>query len=83
MHKCLIQVSNINFYQNQILTGYNKPKDKRFLDLKVPFIFVNVGDYKSQKLIKTSFMNKDEINAILQFIKFWDKYVNSNKHHGT
>ena len=44
MHEALIKVPNHNFYDNRIETGYQKPPDKRFLNLAKPLIFINVGD---------------------------------------
>lgn len=83
MHNSLVQVSNINFYSFEISTGYTRPKDKRFFDLKVPFVFINVGKRRSQKLIDTSFKNRDEVKAVIQFVKFWLEYVKTKKHHNT
>jgi hypothetical protein len=67
MHDSLLIVPNTSFYENKIDSQYLQPKDKVFLYLDSPFIFIDVSDNAREKLEGTSFMNISEVEAIKKF----------------
>ena len=42
MHKSLMEVPNLLFYENRIRCGYVPNKDKQFMFSESPFLFIDV-----------------------------------------
>ncbi len=79
MHDSLLIVPNTSFYGDRIESQYLRPKDKIFLYLDSPFIFIDVSNNGREQLDGTSFKNLSEVAAIKQFIEFWLNLVKDNK----
>jgi regulator of nonsense transcripts 1 len=68
MHESLIKVSNQQFYDNAIMTGYVKKPKMKFLGLESPFMFIDVNQGE-EMLDGTSLYNEKEIEAVTEFLK--------------
>lgn len=69
MHKSLMDVPNLLFYQNQIKCGYRGNEDKRFMYSDSPFLFIDVPD--GQEVLKgTSFYNEKERDMVSSLTTF-------------
>ena len=60
MHKSLMEVPNLLFYNNMICCGYQPNPLKKFMYSDTPFLFIDVPD--GQETLKgTSFYNMEEV----------------------
>ena len=64
MHRSLMEVPNLLFYNNRIRCGYVPNPDKNFMFSESPFLFINVPEGK-EELKGTSFFNMGEVNVIV------------------
>ena len=67
MHETLMQVPNMLFYNNALKLGYVDDIQKIFLYSASPFMVVDLS-YGREKQQGTSFINIDEVSAIVEMI---------------
>ena len=65
MHRSLMEVPNMLYYNNRIKCGYQGNPEKQFMYSQSPFLFVDVSDGREQ-LKGTSFFNEQEAEVITQ-----------------
>ncbi len=63
MHRSLMEVPNLLFYENRIKCGYVPNKEKKFMLSDRPFLFIDIPNGKEQ-LKGTSYYRMSEVEAI-------------------
>ena len=69
MHRSLMEVPNLLYYNNMIKCGYEPRDDKKFMYSNSPFLFVDVA-YGHQRLRGTSFYNMEELDVIDELVEY-------------
>ena len=65
MHRSLMEVPNMLYYENRITCGYRGNFEKQFMYSPSPFLFIDV-DEGIERLKGTSFYNDEEAEVITQ-----------------
>lgn len=79
MHRSLMDVPNLLFYNNRIKCGYEPNPDKRFMFSDAPFLFIDVPHGVEAKK-GTSYYNNAEVDVIVGLKDLCLEYFSISQH---